>query len=103
MLASLRFDVAAFAHALLQIGDGRAVSPAAEHIVRADIGNGVRLIAVHIDERLEAALFAAVEQPIDGALLIDLQVVGVEVVQEVIANDVLFGWAPPLPRASAMK
>lgn len=34
--------------------------------------------------------FAAVEQPIDGALLIDLQVVGVEVVQEVIANDVLW-------------
>ena len=40
---------------------------------------------MHIDECLEAVLFAAVEEPIDRTLLIDFQVIGIEVVDEVAA------------------
>src|SRR5699024_10631498 len=57
------------------------------HIVSADAGNGIRLIAVHIDERLETVLFAAVKQPVNRALLINLAVVGIEIIQEIIADD----------------
>ena len=42
---------------------------------------------MHIDECLEAVLLAAIEEPIDRTLLIDFQVVGIEVVDEVIADD----------------
>ena len=59
------------------------------HIVGTDTGNGVRLIAVHIDQRLEAVLFSTVKQPVNRAFLINLAVVGVEVAQEVIPNHVL--------------
>ena len=59
----------------------------------ADAGDGVRLVAVHVDQRLEAVLLAAVEQPVNGALLVDLQMVFIEVVQEVIADDLAGGGA----------
>ena len=59
------------------------------HIIGTDTGNGVRLIAVHINQALEAVLLAAVKQPVYRAFLINLAVVGVEVIQEVIPNHIL--------------
>ena len=56
-------------------------------VIRADAGNRVWLIAVHVDEALEAVLLAGIEEPVNRALLVDFQVVGVEVVQEVAADD----------------
>ena len=56
------------------------------HIVGTNTSNGIRLIAVHIDQRLKAVLFAAVKQPVNRAFLINLAVVRVEVAQEVIPN-----------------
>lgn len=35
-------------------------------------GNGIRLIAVHINQRLETVLLAAVKEPIDRTLLVNL-------------------------------
>ena len=35
-------------------------------IVHAEIADGVRRVAVEIDQRLEAVLLAAVKQPVDG-------------------------------------
>ena len=48
---------------------------------------------MEIDQRLEAVLLAAVEQPVDGALLVDFAVVGEEVLQEIIADDLPAGIA----------
>ena len=77
---------------LLHVGDGGAVAALhLVHIVGADAGDGVRLVAVHVDQRLEAILLAAVEQPVNRALLVDLQMVFVEVVQEVIPDDLAGG------------
>ena len=42
---------------------------------------------MHIDQRLEAVLLAAVEEPVDRTLLIGFQMVGIEVIQEVAADD----------------
>ena len=57
------------------------------NIVRADSRNRCFLPAVHIYQRLETMLFAGAEQPVDRALLINFTVVGVEAVQQIIAND----------------
>ena len=76
--------------AMPQVRDGGAVTRLLfMHIVGAHTGDGVWGVAVHIDERLESVFLAAVKQPVDGALLVYLQVVGVEVVQEIAADDVL--------------
>ena len=76
-------------HAAFQVGDGGAVAALLlVDIVGADAGDGVRLIAVQIDERLEAVFLAAVKKPIDGPLLVGLAVVGVEVVQEIAADHI---------------
>lgn len=56
-------------------------------VVHAQIADGVRRVAVEIDQRLEAVLLAAVEQPVDGALLVGLAVVFEEVPEEVAADD----------------
>ena len=42
---------------------------------------------MHIDQRLEAVLLAAVEEPVDRTLLIGFQMVGIEVIQEVAADN----------------
>ena len=77
---------------LLHVGDGGAVAALhLVHIVRADAGDGVRLVAVHVDQRLETVLLATVEQPVDGALLVNLQMIFVEVIQEVIPDDLAWG------------
>ena len=56
------------------------------HIVGAQTGEKIALIAVHIAQRLETVLLAAVKEPVDRALLIGFQMVGIEVVQEVAAD-----------------
>jgi hypothetical protein len=43
------------------------------------MGNGVRLIAVQINQTLEPVLFAGIEQPVDGPLLINLAVFGIKI------------------------
>ena len=58
------------------------------NIVSAHPGKKITLIPVHIDERLEAVLFAAVEEPVDRAFLIDFQVIGIEaLITQEIATD----------------
>ena len=56
------------------------------HIVGAQTSEKIALIAVHIAQRLETVLLAAVEKPVDRTLLIRFQVVSVEVIQEVAAD-----------------
>ena len=56
------------------------------HIVGAQTGEEIALIAVHIAQRLETVLFAAVKEPVDRTLLIGFQMVGIEVIQEVAAD-----------------
>ena len=56
-------------------------------VVGADKTGCVGVVAVHIDQRLEAVLFAAVVQPVDGAFLVDFHMVGVEAVQEIVTDD----------------
>ena len=50
------------------------------HIIGAQPGEKIALIAVHIAQRLETVLLAAVKEPVDRTLLIGFQVVGVEVI-----------------------
>ena len=56
------------------------------YIVRAQTGEKIALIAVHIAQCLEAVLLAAVKEPVDWTLLIGFQMVGIEVIQEVAAD-----------------
>lgn len=65
------------------------------NVVRADAGDGVRLIVVHVDQALEVILLAAVEGPGDGPLLVDLQMVGIEVVQDINPSSFLGVPLPP--------
>ena len=53
-------------------------------VLNAHVADRVRVIAVQVEERLEAVFFAAVEEPVDRALLINFAVVFKEVVQEII-------------------
>ncbi len=57
------------------------------HIVGAQTRHQVALVAVHVDEGLEAVLFAAVKQPVNRAFLIGFDVIGVKTVQKVAADD----------------
>ena len=57
------------------------------HIIRTDTGDSVRLVAVQVNQALEAIFLPAVKQPVDGPLLVNLAVVGIEIVQEVVADD----------------
>ena len=56
------------------------------YIVGTQTGEKIALIAVHIAQRLETVLFAAVKEPVDRTLLIGFQMVSIEVVQEVAAD-----------------
>ena len=56
------------------------------HIIGTDTGNGVRLIAVHINQSLKAVLFATVKQPINWAFLINLAMIFIKIIQEIIPN-----------------
>lgn len=52
-------------------------------IVSAHPGQQIPLVAVEVDEGLEAVFLAAVKEPVDGPLLVGFAVVGKEVVDEV--------------------
>mgnify|MGYP005805331051 CR=1 FL=1 len=54
---------------------------------RREVADGVRSLAVEVDQGLEAVLLAAVKQPVDGPLLIGLAVVLEKVLEGVIADD----------------
>ena len=56
------------------------------HIIGTDTGNGVRLIAVHIDQCLKTIFLAAVKQPINRAFLIHLAMIFIKIIQEIIPN-----------------
>ena len=86
-IAAGRNDVV-FLHDLLGIGAQQRAE-----IVVVDAAGGVGIPAVEIDQRLEAVLFAAVEHPVDGALLVNLAMVCKEVLQEIIADDFTAGVA----------
>ena len=69
-------------------------------IVHAEVADGVRRVAVEVDQRLEAVLLAAVKQPVDRALLVDFAVVFEEVLEKVVADDLPAACCPyrPAPR-----
>ena len=56
-------------------------------VIHTEIADGVRRVAVEVDQRLEAVLLAAVEQPVDRALLVGLAVILEKVLEEVAADD----------------
>ena len=58
-------------------------------VVVEDHADGVRAVAVHINQGIEAAFWAG-EQPVDRALFVKLDVVGVELLDEVVANGLSF-------------
>ena len=60
-------------------------------VVGAQPREQVALIAVHIDESLEAVLLSAVEKPVNRAFLIGFEVVGVKTVQKIAADDLAGG------------
>ena len=67
--------------AVCQVLDGGAVAALQfMYIVGADAGDGVRAVAVQVDQALEAVFLAGIEQPVNRALLVDFAVVGVEIV-----------------------
>ena len=75
---------------LFQIGNGSTITSLLfMHIVGANTSNGVRLIAVHINQSLKAILFAAVKQPVNRTFLINLAMVRIEITQEIIPNYIL--------------
>ena len=57
------------------------------HFSESEGGFAVPLEHSVIDQCFEAVLLAAVKEPVDGAFLVGLAVVGIEVVQEVAADD----------------
>ena len=54
-------------------------------VIVEDHADRIRAVAVHVDQRVEAALGAG-KQPVDGALLVALHMVGVEILEEIIAD-----------------
>ena len=70
----------------------------AVQVVNAQVANGVLVIAVHVNQRLETVLLAAVKEPVNRALAgsgdgIGLAMILEEVIQEIIANDLSAGVA----------
>ena len=61
------------------------------HVVRANASEKIGLVAMHVDNRLEAVLLARVKEPVDGTLLVRLAVVSEELLEEVAADDVTCG------------
>ena len=58
----------------------------------AQAGECAFVVAVQVDQSLEGALFATAEEPVDGALFIGLQVVFEELVGNVAANGLVWGF-----------
>ena len=57
-------------------------------VVGPDLSEQVGGVSVHVGDGLEAVLLARIEHPVNRALLVNLEMVGVEVLQEVLADDV---------------
>ena len=57
-------------------------------VARAQARHRVPVVAVDVDERLEAVAPPGVAEPVDGAFLVAMAMVAVEVVQEVVADGV---------------
>ena len=75
-------------HLFFQTFDGSTVARLLlVNIIGTDARNGIRLVAVQVDQALEAIFLTAVKQPVDGPLLVNFAVVGIEIVQEVVADD----------------
>ena len=58
-------------------------------IVGPDAGNRIRLIPVHVNEALKTVFLTRIKHPVDRPLLVDLQMVRIEVIHEVAADDIL--------------
>ena len=56
-------------------------------VVHTEVSNGVRRVAVEINQRLKAILLTAVEQPVNRPLLVNLAVILEEVLEEIITDD----------------
>ena len=70
----------------LQLANTRCHHPLQrDHVLGAHPGQRAFVVAVQIDEALEGLLLTAREQPVDGALLVGLQMVLEEAVAEVAA------------------
>ena len=59
------------------------------YIIGTNTSNGVRLIAVHINQSLKAILLAAVKQPVNRTFLINFAMVRIEATQKIIPNHIL--------------
>ena len=55
-------------------------------VVRPHTSKGVFVIAVEVDQRLEAVLLPGIKEPVNRTLLVTLAMVGVEVIEEVITD-----------------
>lgn len=67
-------------------------------VVHTQGADGIRGVAVEVDQRLKAVLLAAVKQPVDGALAgagdrVGLAVILEKVVHKVVADDLPAGAA----------
>ena len=69
-------------HVLHPVDFGLVDSLHLVEVVHAEIADGVRRIAVEINQRLEAVLLAAVKQPVNRALLVGLAVVFEKILEE---------------------
>ena len=56
-------------------------------VVHTEVSNGVRRVAVEINQRLKAILLTAVEQPVNRPLLVNLAVILEEVLEEIITDE----------------
>ena len=70
---------------LRRCASGRSAFLELAQVVVQDHRDGIRLVAVHVDQHVEAALGAG-EHPVDRALLVHLEVVVVELFEEVAAD-----------------
>lgn len=74
-------------HVLHPVDFGLVDSLHLVEVVHAEIADGVRRIAVEINQRLEAVLLAAVKQPVNRALLVGLAVVFEKILEEVVSDN----------------
>ena len=58
-------------------------------VVVEDDADGVALVAVHVDQGVEGA-FGAAEEPVDGPLFVELDVVLVKLLEEIVADGLPF-------------
>ena len=79
---------------LLHTGNLFFVHPLdAVQILHTHITDSIRIPAVHINQRLEAVLLAAVKEPINRAFLISFHVILNKVVQKIVSDDLARGVA----------